>query len=208
MNKTPRAEKSICEKCLWESLSPTQIESLKSCQGSTALIDLLRSFGYSVQTDLFAEVVNAVLLFAKNERLSRQQLAVLIAIIYEILKACAADPYGRIDESLTLAHDLMLSHSVQRPPNSIEIFPIHMSRSCMKFIVDHIYCHWKMYKYNLAPTVQLVPYFAYEDSETEIKKVEPKTSGRDVLLRIICEAMQDQLNCMSIQKELGISYKQ
>ncbi|TPP61523.1 hypothetical protein FGIG_02510 [Fasciola gigantica] len=189
---------SICERSLWTRLTPGQNEALRFARGTHELTDILTEAGFTRETPLFVELVNHALCFATENSLTPAQLTVLIAILYELWELCANSPFAPIQIALIEANKLMLCHSVQRPPHSVEIFSIDLAKKCMQFIVERFFRYWKMYKYALAPNVSLIPQFEYDDIEQKPEKeTKVKPSGKDLLISILKEAAQEQLASFS-----------
>ncbi|VDP92339.1 unnamed protein product [Echinostoma caproni] len=161
-NKIDRSQ-SICERSLWTRLTPGQNEALRCARGTHELDTILTEAGFTRATSLFVELVNHALWFAKDNALAPAQLTVLISILYELWDLCASSPFVPIQRGLAEANKLLLCHSVQRPPHSVEIFSIDLAKKCMRFIVERFFRYWKMYRYALSPGATLIPQFEYDD---------------------------------------------
>ncbi|KAF5398440.1 hypothetical protein PHET_08465 [Paragonimus heterotremus] len=193
----PDTTLTICTQRLWTKLTPGQLDCLLSAKCTENITSILIEAEFSKEPDLFAELVNQALVFASSEGFSRQQLTVFVAVLYELWEYCSVCPFATIVEAMRLAHKLLLCHSVQRPPNLIEIFSIRLAQSSMQFIVNRFFRYWKLYKHALAPTVNLIPKFTYGDKERKVDSVESPPSGKLILRTILKSAVQDQFGFLN-----------
>lgn len=64
----------------------------------------------------------------------------------------------RLDEDTSFKNfkELLLRHSVQRPPHSLAIFNLDDVKKINDFVLDNFYRHYSMYKYALTVQDNLV----------------------------------------------------
>ncbi|CAH8562914.1 unnamed protein product [Dicrocoelium dendriticum] len=182
--------KPICDNRLWAYLPPKHVEKIRNAVNTTDIKEVLKEAGFSREVDLFSELLNQAILLSATEEFSTQQLTVFITILNELWELCAACPFASIQDAVKTASQLLLQHSVQHPPQMVEIFSIRQARQCMKFILSTLFRYWKLYKYNLTPAFNLLPRFIYDD-EAKTPKSTPKSpapSGKSILHKLLRSA--------------------
>ncbi|KAK4472275.1 hypothetical protein MN116_003543 [Schistosoma mekongi] len=161
--------------------------------GRQEILQALSVFGLLNQDNVYLELTNEAVNFAKTENLNFSQLCGLVLIINEMLKELSSSAYDDIQNVLGVLDKMMMSYSIQRPPNCIELYSIADSLKCVEFLVDSLFRHWRLYKFALAPTVRLVPQLIYDRKDYKSEVVDQKPSGTDLLYSILKHALQDQI---------------
>ncbi|CAH8454659.1 unnamed protein product [Schistosoma turkestanicum] len=142
---------------------------------------------------IYLELANEAVNFAREENFNLSQLCGLVSIINRVLEELSSSPYDDIQNVLDVSDKIMMSYSIQRPPHCIELFTIADSLKCVRFLVDSLFRHWRLYKFALAPTTRLVPQLIYDTKDYEFNVIDLKPSGNDLLYSILKHALEDQI---------------
>jgi len=78
--------------------------------------------------------------------LADDKLSALLSIIKKIHRKSTEDRMA-VDRSFALLKDVMLQHSVQRPPYSIGLFTLQEYKKVLEWALDTYYRHYKLYQY-------------------------------------------------------------
>ena len=73
------------------------------------------------------------------------------ALIHEDMEAAHRD----VRHSFARLKELLLEHSVERPPRSVHIFDKDDLEPIMTYVANGYLRHFRLYRYNLSPRVQL-----------------------------------------------------
>ena len=103
--------------------------------------------------------------FARRENLNPQQLSAMFTIIKTIHKLCISTSYDNISVCYQTMKDLLISHSVHRPPFSIQLYSLEQVRNIMEYILQSYFRHFKLYKYAFTKRVLLDLKVSYEGIE-------------------------------------------
>ncbi|KAM6964215.1 cilia- and flagella-associated protein 119 [Tautogolabrus adspersus] len=137
-----------------------------------------------VLLELYVQTV----LFCRESRFNKEQTSALLSIIKSAHEANIETPLNNIEQSFKYCKELLLCHSVRRPPYSINLFSPEEGSSVFKYIYDSYVRHYKLYKYIFTPQVKLDLSLTYsvspnqyeptvEDSSSQEAEVGPKTDS-------------------------------
>ncbi|XP_032357680.1 cilia- and flagella-associated protein 119 isoform X2 [Etheostoma spectabile] len=197
--KVPQALKA--KVMLWTDVSYHDMEEfdkihsipdLESALCSVFRVDLLEP-KRGVLLELYVQAV----LFCRERNFIKEQTSALLSIIKSIHDANIETPLNNIEQCFKYCKELLLCHSVRRPPFSINLFSSEEVNCILKYIHNSYVRHYKLYKYIFTPQVKLDLSLTYsgisdqdeptmEDSsapdfENEIKKetkAAPKTDSK------------------------------
>ncbi|MED6289387.1 hypothetical protein CHARACLAT_002207 [Characodon lateralis] len=110
-----------------------------------------------VLLELFVQTV----LFCRECNFNKEQTSALLSIIKSIHEANIETPLNNSEQCLRYCSDLLLCHSVRRPPFSINLFSFEEANCILNFIQDHYVRHYKLYKYIFTPQVKLDLFLTY-----------------------------------------------
>ncbi|KAF7257786.1 hypothetical protein EG68_09241 [Paragonimus skrjabini miyazakii] len=193
-SENPDTALSICTHRLWTKITSGQLDCLLSAKCTENITSILIEAGFSKEPDLFAELTTTHCVCSRTVRTVGVLFRFRTLAFSSLNTVC---PFATIVEAMQLAHKLLLCHSVQRPPNLIQIFSIRLAQISMQFIVNRFFRYWKLYKHALAPTVNLIPTFTYGDKERKADPVESPPSGKRILRTILKSAVQDQFGFLN-----------
>jgi hypothetical protein len=129
-----------------------------------------------ISTDLYAYGV----IFARKNNYSPIQLSTLISIMKRVHEACTCTPFDNLDVTMKMFQELMVKHSVQRPPHSTCVFNIAQVKAITDYILTTYIKHFKLYKYAFTKKVRLTLLFgpqSPEGSEEEMEGGESSSKG-------------------------------
>uniref|UniRef100_A0A8C4SJJ1 Cilia and flagella associated protein 119 n=1 Tax=Erpetoichthys calabaricus TaxID=27687 RepID=A0A8C4SJJ1_ERPCA len=88
-------------------------------------------------------------LFCRDHHFNKEQTSVCALL-------CVSEtPLGNVSQCFELLRELVLCHSVRRPPFSVDLFDMHQVRLVSEYVVNTYFRHFKLYKY--AFTAQVSP---------------------------------------------------
>lgn len=161
----------------WNDINPDQVQNLMELLDLTKikefLADIFNLQNYQtnlkqqIELDLF---VNAVK-FAQDHRFSPTQLSTFVSILKQMHETCIETPFGNMEEVFEYLKDLLICHSVDRPPYSSELYTVDEINIISQYVINTYIRHFKMYKYVFTPLVKLNLVMKYvgepEDAEAE-----------------------------------------
>ncbi|XP_031655311.1 cilia- and flagella-associated protein 119 isoform X1 [Oncorhynchus kisutch] len=128
-------------------------------------------------------------LFCRESNFNREQTSVLLSIVKSMHQANTETPLNNMGHCYAYCSELLLCHSVRRPPFSISLFSSEDVTQILKYLLNTYFRHYNLYKYIFTPQVRLDMSFSYsgmpdEDPVTETvssdgygkKENEPETA--------------------------------
>eukprot|EP00002_Diphylleia_rotans_P002094 TRINITY_DN1129_c0_g2_i6.p1 TRINITY_DN1129_c0_g2~~TRINITY_DN1129_c0_g2_i6.p1 ORF type:complete len:249 (-),score=59.55 TRINITY_DN1129_c0_g2_i6:631-1377(-) len=138
---------------VWADFSPAQVQQLEknaySPEGKKLLAEYLRltDIEANPHTRILLSLYHSALLFAKKNFTTLEKIATTISIIKLVHYHNIAEPFVDVEKSLGFFKKLLVEHSVQRPPYSIQIFTIDEVHRLTDYMIETYYRHFKLYKY-------------------------------------------------------------
>lgn len=99
--------------------------------------------------------------FAKDNEFSTEQTSAWFSVIKSVHEMTVDTPYGNVDPVFKYFKELLLCHSVKRPPYSVALFSVDQVKKLTSYAVNTYFRHFKMYKYAFTPKVRLDLSFEY-----------------------------------------------
>lgn len=161
--------------CSWEELSFSDAEQLlEVCSDTEHLQAQLSSrlgrgeTGKSdkqalIELDLFTYAI----LFCKKHAFSPEQLSAFFTILKSVHSMCISTPYDNFQDSFVYFRELLLRHSVHRPPFSTSLYSLSEGKAITDYVLSTYFKHFKLYKYAFTKRVQLNLKFHYSGEEEE-----------------------------------------
>lgn len=161
--------------CSWEELSFSDAEQLlETCSDTEHLQAQLSSrlgrgeTGKSdkqalIELDLFTYAI----LFCKKHAFSPEQLSAFFTILKSVHCMCISTPYDNFQDSFVYFRELLLRHSVHRPPFSTSLYSLSEGKAITDYVLSTYFKHFKLYKYAFTKRVQLNLKFHYSGEEEE-----------------------------------------
>nr|XP_046233005.1 coiled-coil domain-containing protein 189 isoform X2 [Scatophagus argus] len=94
-------------------------------------------------------------LFCRGRRFKKEQTSALLSIIKSIHEANVETPVNNIEYCFKYCKELLLCHSVRRPPFSINLFSSEEVNCILEYIHKSYVRHYKLYKYIFTPQAKL-----------------------------------------------------
>ncbi|GFO26133.1 coiled-coil domain-containing protein c16orf93 homolog [Plakobranchus ocellatus] len=132
-------------------------ESLNADHIKQVLADIFELDNYkdNLKTGIKMDLYFYSLQFAREQNFSPEKISAFFSIIKKVFEVCIETPYGNLDHTFQYFKDLLLCHSVNRPPYSIELFSPHEVRKISEYTINTFFRHFKMYKYAFTPMIRL-----------------------------------------------------
>ncbi|XP_041829494.1 coiled-coil domain-containing protein 189 isoform X2 [Melanotaenia boesemani] len=128
----------------------SSIPDLESALCSVFRIDLPEP-----QREVLLELYVHTVLFSRKHSLKKEQTSALLSIIKSIHEANIETLSNNIEHCVKYYKELLLCHSVRRPPFSINLFSFEQVDCILKYIYNNYLIHYKLYKYIFTPQVKL-----------------------------------------------------
>ncbi|KAK9965689.1 hypothetical protein ABG768_004766 [Culter alburnus] len=128
------------------------------------------------------ELYTNLVLFCREKNFNREQTSVLISIIKNVHQFNTETPLNNTDHCLTYCSELLLCHSVRRPPFSIDLFSSEQVTQILYYFINTYMRHYFLYKYIFTPEVQLDIYLSYigmPEEDTDIEETAQSDSATD-----------------------------
>ncbi|XP_070707391.1 cilia- and flagella-associated protein 119 [Pempheris klunzingeri] len=169
---------------LWTDVSYHDMEEIDKTQ---SIPDLERSlctvFGLDLpepKRGVLLELYVQTVLFCREQSFKKEQTSALLSIIKSIHEANVETPLNNIDQCFTYCKELLLCHSVRRPPFSISLFSSEEANSILKYIHNSYMRHYKLYKYIFTPQVKLDLAMTYSGIPDQDELTMEDSSAEDV----------------------------
>lgn len=161
---------------LWADLKHSDMEQIEK---SNSILEierilcraLLASDVAQPKQRVLLELYTNLVLFCKGQHFNREQTSVLLSIIKNVHQFNTETPLNNTDHCLTYCSELLLCHSVRRPPFSIDLFSSEQVTQILSYVINTYMRHYFFYKYIFTPEVQLDISLSYigipEDTDIE-----------------------------------------
>uniref|UniRef100_A0A087YAT1 Coiled-coil domain containing 189 n=1 Tax=Poecilia formosa TaxID=48698 RepID=A0A087YAT1_POEFO len=193
------------------------VPDLESALCSVLAVDLPEP-KKAVLLELYVQTV----LFCRQQGFSKAQTSALVSIIKSIHEANIETPLNNSEQCFKYCNDLLLCHSVRRPPFSVKLFSLDEVNCVLNYIQDHYLRHDRLYKYIFTPQVKLDLFLTYsgkggeglaadESAEQEKqehcqllnRKIEDETTSVD-LKALVEQEVKEQMEQVSKQLDQRI----
>uniref|UniRef100_A0A8C5E236 Coiled-coil domain-containing protein 189-like n=1 Tax=Gouania willdenowi TaxID=441366 RepID=A0A8C5E236_GOUWI len=114
-------------------------------------------------------------LFCREHNFSREQTSTFLSIIKSIHDLNVETPFDNIEQCVSYCKELLLCHSVRRPPFSINLFGPEEIKCVFEYIYTSYFKHFKLYKYVFTPEVKLDLSLTYSETVEE-EPLQPHTT--------------------------------
>ncbi|XP_029485256.1 coiled-coil domain-containing protein 189 isoform X2 [Oncorhynchus nerka] len=165
---------------LWADVSYSDMEEIEN---NKAIPELERTLccvlGVNIpepRRGVLLELYVHTVLFCRENNFNREQTSVLLSIVKSMHQANTETPLNNMGHCYAYCSELLLCHSVRRPPFSISLFSSEDVTQILKFLLNTYFRHYNLYKYIFTPQVRLDLSFSYsgmpdEDPVTETDAV-------------------------------------
>ncbi|XP_014880706.1 coiled-coil domain-containing protein C16orf93 homolog isoform X1 [Poecilia latipinna] len=213
---------------LWTDISFHDMEVIDQIQSvpdlESALCSVLAVDLPEPKKAVLLELYVQTVLFCRQQGFSKAQTSALVSIIKSIHEANIETPLNNSEQCFKYCNDLLLCHSVRRPPFSVKLFSLDEVNCVLNYIQDHYLRHDRLYKYIFTPQVKLDLFLTYsgkggeglaadesaeqgdDSSETEkTSAMEEETAEASVDLKALVEQeVKEQMEQVSKQLDQRI----
>ncbi|XP_038591736.1 coiled-coil domain-containing protein 189 isoform X1 [Micropterus salmoides] len=180
--KVPHALKA--KVMLWTDVSYHDMEEINKMQSIPDLESALCSvFGVDLpepKREVLLEVYVQTVRFCRARSFKMEQTSALLSIIKSIHEANIETPLINIEQCLEYCKELLLCHSVRRPPFTINLFSSEEVNCIFKYIYNSYARHYKLYKYIFTPQVKLDLSLTYSGIPDQDEPTMENSSAPDV----------------------------
>ncbi|XP_062919030.1 coiled-coil domain-containing protein 189 [Mobula hypostoma] len=158
LEKPPLPEARIC---IWEDLTYSGMDVIEQAASMEELkLALAQLLCEPLQTcdprgsillDLYAYAVQ----FSRTHSFSKEQTSAFFSIVCRLHRAATGTPLGNVNECCQYFKELLLCHTVQRPPFSINLFSAKQVKLITEYVIDTYFRHFKLYKYVFTPQIRM-----------------------------------------------------
>ncbi|MCI4384313.1 hypothetical protein PGIGA_G00037270 [Pangasianodon gigas] len=144
---------------LWADLSYSDAEEITKTESipqiSRILCQALHIDAPDPQRGILLELYTNIVLFCRQQKFSKEQTSVLLSIVKNVHQLNTETPLNNMDQCFTYCTELVLCHSVRRPPFSIDLFNSEQVTKIMKYLINTYMRHYLLYKYVFTPQMYL-----------------------------------------------------
>nr|XP_055031541.1 coiled-coil domain-containing protein 189 isoform X2 [Misgurnus anguillicaudatus] len=110
---------------------------------------------------ILLELYTNLVLFCREKNFNREQTSVLISIVKNVHQFNTETPLNNTDQCFNYCSELLLCHSVRRPPFSIDLFNSDQVTEIISYFINTYMRHYFLYKYIFTPEVLLDLHLSY-----------------------------------------------
>ncbi|XP_028423469.1 cilia- and flagella-associated protein 119 isoform X2 [Perca flavescens] len=151
--KVPQALKA--KVMLWTDVGYHDMEEIDKMHSIPDLESAFRVDLLEPKRGVLLELYVQAVLFCRECNFIKEQTSALLSIIKSIHEANIETPLDNIEQCFKYCKELLLCHSVRRPPFSINLFSSEEVNCILKYIHNGYVRHYKLYKYIFTPQVKL-----------------------------------------------------
>ena len=151
--------------CIWCDLNVYNTDKILKCSNNTEVRKCLQDIfclDSSSRNEILLDLYTHAIIFAKLQNFSKEQLSAYFSILKQTHEVCVATPFGNVEQCFSFFRELVLTHSVHRPPWSLEIFSPAQVETITTHVINTYFRHYKLYKYAFTPKVRLDLSLQYE----------------------------------------------
>lgn len=120
----------------------------------------------TIELDMFTYAVQ----FCKKQQFSQEQLSAFFTILKSVHEMCISTPHDNLQDDFVYFRDLVLRHSVQRPPFSRSIFSMAQVKAITDYVLSTYFKHYKMYKFVFTQRLLLSLSLQYSGEPEEVEE--------------------------------------
>ncbi|XP_055031540.2 cilia- and flagella-associated protein 119 isoform X1 [Misgurnus anguillicaudatus] len=156
----PRARVLLCADLKQSDME--EIEKTKSAlEIERILCSALVSDVPQPKQRILLELYTNLVLFCREKNFNREQTSVLISIVKNVHQFNTETPLNNTDQCFNYCSELLLCHSVRRPPFSIDLFNSDQVTEILSYFINTYMRHYFLYKYIFTPEVLLDLHLSY-----------------------------------------------
>lgn len=147
----------------WRDLNETQIIHLERTIVADEVKSLLESymkipFQVGPKREIAVDFHFHNYAFCKERAFDARRIAAFMSIMNDLFTrdTSSSSPLSNTEDSFSYFRDLILRHSVQRPPRSIKIFNREDVDPMIDYVLESYFRQFQVYKYIFTPKTRLV----------------------------------------------------
>jgi len=130
-------------------------QSIDGIKKVLAEIFTLDNYRDNLKLGIVMDLYFNTIMFARKLSFTPEKTSTFFSIVKKTFETCTETPFDNFDLTFTYFKDLVLAHSVNRPPWTIEIFTPMDAKDITEYVVKTFFRCYKMYKYAFTPIVKL-----------------------------------------------------
>ncbi|ORX81545.1 hypothetical protein BCR32DRAFT_10110 [Anaeromyces robustus] len=143
----------------WNDLSLQQINQFYDTNIQQNAIKLIESWFPSDESltkkRILYDFYYFILMFAKEINLEPIQTSIFFSIMKKTHEVCISSPYMKLEEDYALFQNLILKHSIDRPPFSKKYFSLDQISKITEYATNTYFRHYSLYKYTFTKQQKL-----------------------------------------------------
>ncbi|CAI9727928.1 Hypothetical predicted protein [Octopus vulgaris] len=161
MGSVPLPQSHTATIVVWNDLDLENAEilleapTLKDVKEILAEIFHLNNFATVQKEGILLNLYTYAVQFAREEDFRVEQLSAYFSIVKRVHEVCIESPFGNLDETFAYFKDLLVTHSVCRPPFSIQLFSSEEIKKISDHVINTYFRHFKLYKFAFTQQVRL-----------------------------------------------------
>ncbi|KAI9531778.1 hypothetical protein NQZ68_038171 [Dissostichus eleginoides] len=169
---------------LWTDVNYHDMEEIEKMQSIPDLERALcRVFGVDLpepKRGVLLELYVQMVLFCRECNFKKEQTSALLSIIKATHEANIETPLNNIEQCFKYCKELLLCHSVRRPPFSINLFNSEEVTCILNYIYNRYVRHYKLYKYIFTPQLKIDLSLTYSGIPDQDEPTMENSSALDV----------------------------
>lgn len=130
-------------------------ETPEDTQSLLADIFHLKDWKEDLREGILVDLYFYTVHFGKDNGFTPEQMSAWFSIVKCVHEMAVDTPYGNVEPVFEYFKELLLCHSVKRPPYSVALFSVDQVKKLTTCAVNTYFRHFKMYKYTFTPKVHL-----------------------------------------------------
>ncbi|XP_076855350.1 cilia- and flagella-associated protein 119 [Brachyhypopomus gauderio] len=165
---------------IWADLTYSDMEEIDQTE---SIPDIERILFRALSIDMpeprlgiLLELYTNIVLFCRKKHYSREQTSVLLSIVKNVHQVNTETPLNNSEQCFTYYTELLLCHSVRRPPFSINLFSAEQVTDITKYFINTYMRHYALYKYTFTPQMYMDISLTYTGMPESTDTEEPPSS--------------------------------
>jgi len=153
--------------CVWSDLTTEHLDVVFSATTNENLMSVLADIckiedGEDIKNQILLEFYFHTIQFAKSKGMNYAQTSSLFTIMKLVHAMCTSTPYNNNKATFAYFKQLLVKHSLQRPPYSVGVFNVNQVQAITDYALNTYFRHFDMYKYAFTPKVRVDISFHYD----------------------------------------------
>lgn len=146
--------------CVWSDLTSEDLDILFCATNNENLMSVIADIcklkdDNDLKSQILLEFFFHSIQFAKQKGMNYAQTSAMFSIMKSVHNMCVSTPYNNNKATFQYFKDLLVKHSLQRPPYSVGIFTINQVQAITDYALNTYFRHFDMYKYAFTPKVRV-----------------------------------------------------